>query len=244
MVNYLKMNNEYLKGTLDAKLSKLLQESDYNVFASFDEEKQIEYLLNLNVTNKLTTHDFEAVCKEANTELANEIKSYIGIENPIFKYFFTSDSEVYERFQKTKYLNSLYEQVSETSYPSLSKFMNVQHLLINLLVMYRLKALNEPKEMFQDYMLSQNLISAETLLNLYPQNVGNINAFIKQELQLEFTHETSLNEIENSFDEYLLAALQEFSYSPDLEATIIYYIFMKKQEIHRLRKIYYTKGLN
>lgn len=243
-VLYLQMNNEYLKGMLDAKLSKLLQESDYNVFASFDEEKQVEYLVNLNITNKLTAQDFEAVCLQANAALAHEVSDYVGANHPIFKYFFSSSLQTYEQFQKARQLNDIYDGISETLFPYLFKFMNIKQLLTNLLTIYRLKALKQPRETFKQYLLKQAIVNEEILLNLFNQDIEIINTFVKQEVGIEIKDNATLSELEALFDHYLYEAIQEYAYAPSLEATLVYYVFMKKQEIYRLRKIHYTGGLN
>ncbi|HZJ89727.1 MAG TPA: hypothetical protein VFD05_03505 [Bacilli bacterium] len=237
------MNKEYLKGVLDAKLSALLTENDYNVFASFDEQKQIDFFLNLNLVQTKLVNDFEALAKIARKELSMEIEKYVTKNNLIYLYFFGEVERKKDVYKTARHRNELYQKISATGYPSLADFVNKNHYIRNLVMIYRSKSQNIAKEHVEKSLLAQNIVSSEQMASLCGTTKETIVQYVNSELSLNLANDVSSVQFEEELENYLRKQIKDYAFSPDVEATLIYYINEKLYEIYTLRKIYYTKGL-
>ena len=241
--NYLEMNNEYLKGVLDAKLSALLTENDYNVFASFDEQRQIEFFLNLNLVETKLINDFESLAKIAKKELSDEIEKYVSKNNLVYLYFFSEPAITDDVHKTASYRNMLYKKISETNEPHLFDFVNKNHFIRNLIIIYRAKSQNIVSEHVQKSLLQQNIASEEQMTSLCHGTKETVIQYVNSILSLNLTNDLSSVTFEEQLENYFRHEIKDYAFSPDVIATLIYYINEKLHEIYTLRKIYYTKGL-
>lgn len=237
------MNNEYLKGVLDAKLSALLTENDYTVFASFDEQKQIEFFLNLNLVQTKLVDDFETLAKYAKKELSEEIEKYVTNESLIYLYFFQEASDEKDIYKTTNYRNDLYQKIKIDSEEHLFHYVNLNHYVRNLVMIYRAKKQNIKRDHVEKSLLTQNIISLELMESLCNSPEESLIQYVNSELSLNIANEVSSIVFENALEKYLRNEIKDYAFSPDVIATLIYYISEKLYEIYNLRKIYYTKGL-
>ncbi len=238
------MNNEYLKGVLDAKLSALLTSGDYDVFASFPEHKQIDFFLNLNLVQTKIVSDFETLAKMAIRELSAEIATYIDKDNLLYTYFFGANTSEDDFYKTTAHLNNLYEQIKKSAQEHLFEFVNKKHLVQNVIIMYRAKKQNIANEHIVNSLLKQNVYSEDLIKELALGSIDNVVEFVRGDLNIALENNVSSVLFEEVLENYLRDEIRNYAISPDVNATLIYYINEKLNEIYTLRKLFYTKGLS
>ncbi len=235
ITNYLTMNNEFLKGVLDAKLSRLLTESDYETFFALPNTEQLAFFLNNNLVTTNIVTNFEALCQHAQNDLKDEIINYLGKDHIYVKYFF---SQKRQKDVSADYLNKLYESVAKQNDEWLRAYLDLEHSVLNVMLLLRGST---QKDVIKDMYLVQQIMSAETYHALLNSDRGTIFSYIKNTFNVDLESDATNREVEAKLDEYKLSKLKDLAVEGELAPTIIYYIKMKEYEIFRLRMIYHTK---
>lgn len=236
------MNNEFLKGVLDAKLSRLLSGSDYNTFASLSSSEQLSFFINHNLVSTNIVSNFEALTKYAHNDLKTEINGYMEDDTLYVRYFFSEDYAPKTKGAKIAYLNAIYAEAEKRHDSWLLMMMDTRHALLNVMHILRGKIRGDDEASLKDHYLSQKLISVETFATLLSSDRPGIFNFLKSDFNLDIDPDATNVEVEAILDAYLLERVRAFAIESELLPTLIYYIVMKKHEILRLRELYYGRG--
>lgn len=238
---YLKMNNEYLKGLLDAKISRLLTEADYLSFAGLSNMEKLNFFINNQLVSTAIVTNFEALCQHALSDLKSEVLSYFPDNNLYVLAFFAGTYYKKEHGAKASHLNQVYA-LAKARDPWLTRYLDFDHAFQNIVNILRAGQLPS-KAPLADFYLAQGLMSEEVTLSLYQGERGTVLNFLKTEFGIDIDIHASNTMIEAKLDDYLHQKLSEFAIESDLSPTLIYYIKMKQHELYRLRDLYYAKRI-
>lgn len=230
------MNKEYLLGLINARLTSLLTHNDYETLKKINKEQFLAYLFNTNVIFSKTSN-FETACLEAKEVFKNEIFGYIGDKHWIYQYFLI----------KTEFLSNHYNEIYQSIHDDselapITTFISKLHLIQNISLMYRLKEQKLDVEKLRSFLLLQNEISEEFLINAYILGKQEINVLVKDLLNITISLTNNTLEIEKMLDEYLKQLMMEYSYSVLFELVLIYYIYSVNKQLENVRSIYYLGG--
>lgn len=234
------MNNEFIKGVIDAKLSSLLTESDYNSFALLSEEEKLTFFINHNLVTTSLVTSFEAMCAYVKSDLYAEISEYLG-ENHLYLRYFFPNNNLEEDVTTASKLNQIYDKAQGKNDEWFIVYLNLKHSVLNLLTLLRGASLKMSKEEINSYYLKQNNISEEMFASLITSERSAVLSYIKSLFNLDLETSLTNSQIETKLDAYLHEKIKEFAYEPSLLPTVLYYMSMKEYEVRRLRAIYYTK---
>lgn len=233
------MNNEYLKGLLDAKISRLLTEADYLAYANLSNMEKLNFFINNNLVSTAIVSNFEALSRLALNDLKAEVMSYLPGDNLYLIALFPHDYHKKERGAKADHLNKVYA-MAQVRDPWLTRYLDVDYAFKNIINILRASHFT-PKEPFSDFYLEQNLVSEDVMRGLYSGERQSVINFIKSEFGIEIDPDATNTSIEAKLDDYLMQKISDFATEGDLNPTLIYYIKMKQYEILRLRELYYTR---
>ncbi|MFA5560941.1 MAG: hypothetical protein WC964_04115 [Acholeplasmataceae bacterium] len=230
------MNREFLFGVLNAKLTELLTDNEYQMLKNLSRGQFLEYLFNANVVpNKLS--DFETASFEVLDALEKEVFEYVGPDHWIYRYFFAKADNLVEHYNKVYESLLKNEELIENAV-FISKF----HLIKNISLMYRFNDQNISVEKLQANLLLQKEISDEFLLKAYDLGKQEISVLVKDLVELTVEKADSVLEIEKLLDDYFHEIVSAYAYSSEVEHVLIYYIYRIMKQLENIRAIYYLGG--
>lgn len=235
------MSNEYNIGVISAKLSNLLTETDFSAFSVLNEDEKLTFFINHNLVSTNIVTNFEAMCAYALDDLKAEVSEYLPANHLYLNYFFARDYLEEEKRSTVEFFNESYDSARKKNHEWLTRYLELNHALLNLMTILRGKNLAKSPEELKSYYLRQTFINEDAFSNLISGERSAVFAFIKTVFNLEVPPSASNLEVEALLDQYKLGKLKEFAFDLEFEPTLIYYIKMKEYEILRLRAIYYTK---
>ena len=235
------MNNIYLKGVLDAKISNLLTENDFATFAALSKTDQLNFFINNELVSTSIVTNFEALCKIALNDLKNEVKEYTKNDPLYVNYFFASDTVKKEKGALRDFYNKTYVEALKRKDDALVKYLDYTHALLNILTLVRGKKRGDTTlDLLANY-LEQSVLSEETFTALVNGDTHTIYAYLKNNFNIDASESDSVLALEEKLDEYLFNKLKVLAMDSDFKPTLIYYIRRKQLQIERLRNIVYTK---
>lgn len=236
------MNNVYYKGVLDAKISKLLTESDFNTFAALpSRDAQLSFLINNELVSTNIVTNLEALCKIAAEDLKEEVSEYTNNDSLYVNYFFVSDDLKKEKGAVRTLYNNTYAEAEQRNEVALLSYLDDTHALLTLLALLRGKKRGDEQAELLNLYLSQSVLSEEVFNVLVNSEKEATYSYLKNKFNIESNEKESLSALEAKMDEYMFNKLQVLAMESDLAPTLIYYIRRKQLQIERLRKIAYTK---
>ncbi|MGI6735343.1 MAG: hypothetical protein ACOX3C_04070 [Bacilli bacterium] len=231
----------YLKGVLDAKISKLLNESDFSTFAALKEQEQLNFFVNNELVSTSIVTNFEALCKHALADLRDEINAYTE-GNPIYvNYFFARDLVKKEKESLKDLYNKTYQKAVKSGDLTFVNYLDYAHGLLNILMIIRGKNRGDTSEALLSNYLEQSLIGKEQFITLVNSDISSIYNFVKATFNIDVVEKDTPSNLETKIDKFLFHKLEELATESDYIPTLIYYVRMKQLQIERLRNIRYTK---
>lgn len=235
------MNNVYLKGVLDAKISNLLTESDFATFANLSGMDRLNFFINNELVSTSIVTNFEALCKFALSDLKEEVSLYTKNDPLYVNYFFAHDVIKKDQGALRDFYNETYEKALQRKEEALVNYLDYTHALLNILTLVRGKKRGDTTASLLANYLKQGVLSEETFSALVNGDTHTIYAYLKNNFNIDASESESTVELEEKLDEYLFNKLKILAMDSDFKPTLIYYIKRKQLQIERLRNIVYTK---
>jgi hypothetical protein len=234
------MNNEFIKGVLDAKISGLLTESDYLTFSGLSGQEQLNFFINNGLVSTSIVTNFEALCKHALNDLKMEVASYLEKDTFYINYFFAKDYISRDKNALHRFYINTYHEAENRQDEWLLGYLDLKFSLLNVLSIVRAKSRGDQIETIKDLYLPQSIMSEEVYISLINNDRSTLVSYVKNTFNIDLYDTDNNRVIEEKLDAYLFIKVKDLAIEGDLLPTLIYYIKMKKYEITRLRDIYYT----
>ena len=234
------MNNEFIKGVLDAKLSNLLNENDFLTFAGLSNAEKLNFFINNGLVSTSIVTNFEALCKNALNDLKKEIQSYLESDTLYVNYFFAKDYISRDIEALHLFYEDIYLKAKERDDTWLLFYLDLKFSLLNVLSITRAKKRGDDTSSIRNLYLWQSIMSEEVYISLINSDRSTLVSYVKNTFNIDLYDTDNNRVIEEKLDAYLFIKVKDLAIEGDLLPTLIYYIKMKKYEITRLRDIYYT----
>ncbi|OQC50059.1 MAG: hypothetical protein BWX57_00504 [Tenericutes bacterium ADurb.Bin024] len=231
----------YLKGVLDAKIAKLLNESDFSSFASLKDEEQLNFFINNELVSTSIVTNFEALCKHALSDLKDEVALYTNEDSLYVNYFFATSVIKKEKGALRDLYNLTYQKALTLADDSFVNYLDYAHALLNVLTLVRGKKRGDNSEALLANYLEQSLIGKDAFTSLVTSDIPAIYNYLKVAFNIDVSEKDTPIELEAKIDKFLFHKLKDFATESEFIPTLIYYVRMKQLQIERLRNIRYTK---